>query len=235
MARNLSGMPRQPRYFYPGIVVHVVQRGNDRAPVFVSPDDRQYYLAYWSEAARVHDVAIHAYVLMGNHVHLLLSPSRNDSLPRAVQAVGRRYVRRFNTVHGRTGTLWEGRYRATAVESEQYLFVCMRYIELNPVRAGIVKHPLEYPWSSAHANAIGKRDPLVKPHPLFAAIGNSIDERQRAYLPGLTAPIESEALSAIRDATNFEWALGGSAFCAGIGITGGRRGTRIPKGRPARP
>ena len=227
-------MPRQPRYFYPGIVLHVIQRGNDRAPVFTTPEDRQYYLAYLSDAIRVHDVAVHAYVLMGNHVHLLLSPAGRHSLSRAMQSVGRRYVRRFNTVHGRTGTLWEGRYKATAVDTDGYLFTCMRYIELNPVRAGIAKHPLEYPWSSARANAVGTYDPLLTPHPLFAAIAGSAEDRQRVYLPWLTAPLSAETLSAIRDATNFEWALGGSAFCDGVEAASGRRGRRTPSGRPTK-
>ena len=225
-------MPRQPRYFHPGIVLHVIQRGNDRTPVFIAEDDRQRYLAYWSDAARVHGVAIHAYVLMGNHVHLLLSPAQQDSLPRAMQSIGRRYVCRFNAIHGRTGTLWEGRYRATAVDTESYLFACMRYIELNPVRAGIAKHPLEYPWSSAQANAVGKHDPLVTPHPLFAAIGSDAEDRQHVYLRWLIAPMDSDALRAIRDATNFEWALGGAEYCRDVEAAAGRRSKRMPMGRP---
>lgn len=215
--------------------MHVVQRGNNRSPVFVTADDRQYYLAYLLDTARVHDIAIHAYVLMTNHVHLLISPARGDSLPRTMQTLGRRYVGRFNAVHERTGTLWEGRYKATAVDKESYLFACMRYIELNPVRAGLVAHPLDYPWSSAQANAMGKRDPLVTPHPLFSSIGRCPEERQRVYLPWLNSAMDAETIGAIRDATNYEWALGDSQFRRQMPATAGRRGERARPGRPIAP
>jgi putative transposase len=205
-------MPRYPRCFYPGIALHVVQRGNDRSTVFLTADDRQYYLAYLLDAARTHGVAIHAYVLMTNHVHLLVSATCKESLPRTMQALGRRYVRRFNAVHGRTGTLWEGRYKACAVDKDDYLFSCMRYIELNPVRAGIVAHPLEYPWSSAHANATGKHDPVVSRHPAFAAVGGGGADCQRVYAAWLEAGQDSQTVEAIRDATRRQRALGSARF-----------------------
>lgn len=208
--------------------MHVVQRGNDRTPVFLSNDDRQFYLAYLLDAARIRGIQIHAYVLMTNHVHLLVSATRKDSLPGTMQTLGRRYVRRFNTTHERTGTLWEGRYKACAVEQGDYLFACMRYIELNPVRARIVAHPLDYPWSSALANATGKRDPLVTPHPSYTAIGDDVADCQHTYGAWLTAGEDSKATDAIRAATNHQRSLGSDEFCRSMSVATGRRGGRPP-------
>ena len=141
-------MARRPRLELPGIPLHVIQRGTNRSACFVGDGDRGLYLRCLREAARRHTCAVHAYVLMSNHVHLLVTPSSIGAVAATMQDVGRRYVRLFNQIHGRSGTLWEGRYKSSLIDSESYLLTCHRYIELNPVRAGLVNHPLEYPWSS---------------------------------------------------------------------------------------
>lgn len=234
-ARWHSGrMPRQPRFFYPGAVLHVVQRGNDRAPVFARAEDYPFYLNCLLDAVRTHGVSIHAYVLMTNHVHLLLSPPTPTAIPRMMQSVGRRYVGRFNFLYGRTGTLWEGRYKATAVDSDHYLLACMRYIELNPVRACMVARPEHYQWSSFRANATGIYCPLLAAHPVYEALAGSRDARTAAYRSLFRAPVDEVTIASIRDATQFEWALGGPTFCEKVRALTHRRSERAPLGRRAR-
>jgi len=225
-------MPRHPRFYYPGAVLHVVQRGNNRAPVFASAGDRRFYLACLLRASRTYGVALHAYVLMSNHVHLLASPGHAQALPRMMQALGRSYVGRFNRVYERTGTLWEGRYKATLVDTQSYLFSCLRYIEENPVRAAIVASPADYRWSSHRANAYGARDPLVTLHPLMAALAANDEERCSLYRDLFRQPAPDASIRAIRDATQFEWALGNRAFRETAEALTGRRAARQPKGRP---
>jgi putative transposase len=224
-------MPRQPRFYYPGAVLHIVQRGNNRARVFASAQDHRFYLDCLRDAAHSHDVAIHGYVLMTNHVHLLASPGHADALPRMMQTVGRRYVGRFNFLHQRTGTLWEGRYKATLVETEAYLFTCLRYIELNPVRAGMVAAPGEYRWSSHRGNAFGDNDPVLTPHPSFLALAPAPEERRDAYRALFGEPLAEDVVRAIRDATQFEWALGSAPFREHVEDLTGRRASRLPMGR----
>ncbi|MCB2044369.1 MAG: transposase, partial [Rhodoferax sp.] len=159
-------MARLARVSVPGHPYHVIQRGNNRQPIFGSDADREKMRSLLAENAIQFDVAIHAYVLMDNHFHLLVSPQVQDALPKMMQAVGRRYVRHFNDTHQRSGTLWEGRYKSALVQSERYLLACMVYLDLNPVRAGIVGRAQDYPWSS-HAHYVGLRnDRLVTPHAL---------------------------------------------------------------------
>jgi len=225
-------MPRHPRFYYPGAVLHVVQRGNNRGPVFASVGDRRFYLACLLRASRMHGVALHAYVLMSNHVHLLASPGHAQALPRMMQALGRSYVGRFNRVYERTGTLWEGRYKATLVDTQSYLFSCLRYIEENPVRAAIVASPADYRWSSHRANACGARDPIVTPHPLVSALAENDVERCRIYRDMFGQPVPDASIRAIRDATQFEWALGNRAFREKAEALTGRQAARQPKGRP---
>ena len=146
-------MPRKPRFNIVGIPQHVIQRGNNREPCFYSEQDYQRYLKDLSDSAKKHDCRIHAYVLMTNHVHLLVTPMVEHGISNMMQALGRRYVYYINKNYQRSGTLWEGRYKASLIDSERYLLTCMRYIELNPVRAKMVEHPGEYPWSSYQANA----------------------------------------------------------------------------------
>jgi putative transposase len=224
-------MPRQPRFYFPGAVLHIVQRGNDRAPVFTCARDHRFYLDCLRDASRTHDVSIHAYVLMTNHVHMLASPGYAQAVPRMMQSIGRRYVGRFNFLHRRTGTLWEGRYKATLVETEAYLFACQRYIELNPVRALMVLEPADFRWSSHRANAWGGNDPVVTPHPSFLGLAPRAAERREVYRRSFGLPLPEETVKAIRDATQFEWALGGAIFRARVEACTGRRTVRLPMGR----
>jgi putative transposase len=225
-------MPRQPRFYFPGAVLHIVQRGNDRATVFTCAQDHRLYLDCLLDASRTHGVAIHAYVLMTNHVHLLASPSHAQAVPRMMQTLGRRYVGRFNFLHRRTGTLWEGRYKATLVDTEAYLFACLRYVELNPVRARMVAEPADYRWSSHRANAFGDDDAVVTPHLSFVALAPSAKEQREVYRRSFGQPLPEDTVKAIRDATQFEWVLGGASFRTHIEGWTGRRADRLPMGRP---
>jgi len=174
-------MARLPRFFVPDVPLHIIQRGNNRDAIFGRPADFVFLYERLVLAARVHGVSVHAYVLMINHLHLLVTPSLPTSVPKMMQSLGRIYVAYFNGRYGRTGTLWEGRYKAAIVEHESYLLSCMRYIESNPVRARIVESPSEYRWSSFRANACGGVDRLITPHPIYDAMGDSTDARQMAY------------------------------------------------------
>jgi len=174
-------MARLPRLTVPGYPHHIIQRGNNRQPVFAEAEDYAHLLALLGEHARACGVALHAYVLMGNHFHLLATPQEEDGLPRMMQAVGRRYVRHFNDRQGRSGTLWEGRYKSTLIQTERYFLACMAYIDLNPVRAGLCAEASDYPWSS-HGHYIGRRtDPVVTPHAMYWALGNTPFAREAAY------------------------------------------------------
>ena len=164
-------MARHGRYFLADQPLHVIQRGNNRSAIFFGIEDYEHYRDWLAEAAAEYGCLIHAYVLMTNHVHLLVTPERAESLPRAMQSLGRRYVRAINAAQRRSGTLWEGRYRAAPIDSEAYFLACCRYIELNPVRACMVAHPADYRWSSYRAHAHGAEDALVSDHPLYHALG----------------------------------------------------------------
>jgi len=229
-----SAMPRQPRFWFPGAVLHVVQRGNNRAPVFIVADDRRNFVDDLLAAARKHDVAIHAYVLMSNHIHLLATPGSAAGIPRTMQTAGRRYVARFNRTHSRTGTLWEGRYKATLVDTDRYFFACMRYIECNPVRASIVGKPEDYRWSSHQANAFGAEDPLVTFHPLYTWLGATRNAQSSAYRRMSDHELAGQDLRAIRDATQYEWALAGETFRRMAEALAGRRTARLPMGPRSR-
>jgi putative transposase len=169
---------------------------------------------------------------MTNHVHLLVTPTSAESLPRTIQSLGRRYVRHVNTVYRRTGTLWEGRYRAAPIQSEAHFLACCRYIELNPVRAGMVAHPREYPWSSSHAHARGAGDALVSDHELYRALGRTSAERQKEYRALFRAALDPAFIDALRIATNGGWVLGDARFKRQIAKATGRRAAPSPKGRP---
>jgi putative transposase len=222
-----------PRFFVPDLPLHVIQRGNDRQPIFRGRDDRRFFRECLRRAACDHGVAIHAYALMTNHVHLLATPELASSMPRMMQSVGRIYVRYFNAAYGRTGTLWEGRYKAAIVDSDAYLLACMRYVELNPVRARLVASPGDFPWSSFRANARGAADALVEPHALYRQMGNSPQERQAAYRDLFNSTPSSDECCLIRDATQHAWALGGEAFRRRVAELS-RRAARLPLGRPRR-
>ena len=225
-------MARLPRFFAPGIPLHVIQRGNNCQKLFNGVADYTVYLDWLQEAAQWHGCAIHAYVLMPNHVHLLATPTHQDSLPKTFQSLGRRYVQYFNATYDRTGTLWEGRYRATLIESETYLLTCCRYIELNPVRAEIVRHARDYRWSSYHFHAEGKANGLLSPHSLYQRLGSSTTARQQAYRTLFRRHLSGETLDAIREATNKAWVLGSAKFKDRLAKKLDRRVTPLPRGRP---
>ena len=191
-------MPRLPRYVLPGHPQHVIQRGNNRCPIFVADEDYGCFRHHLREACVRHDCRIHAYVFMTNHVHLVMTPDKEDNLAQVLQSVGRRYVQYFNTTYRRTGTLWEGRYKATVIDTQRYLLTCYRYIELNPVRANMVQHPGEYPWSSYAANALGRADSLLTPHALYLALDNLPERRQAAYRALFQVHIDNKTLEDIR-------------------------------------
>ena len=226
-------MARLPRLTLAGHPHHVIQRGNNRQPIFLDTVDREFMLGLLAEYGRQFKVPIHAWVLMDNHLHLLATPETVEGLPKMMQAVGRQYVRHFNDRHGRTGTLWEGRYRSTVIESERYLLACMVYIDLNPVRAGLVQQARDYPWSS-HAHYVGLRqDRLATPHPLFWTLGNTPFAREAAYAEMVHAGTSAAEQTAMTDATLHGWALGSPAFVAGLQDLTNRRVQPKRPGRPA--
>lgn len=200
-------MARLPRIDAAGYPHHVIQRGNNRQAVFVDEADYRRYLLLLQEAAAGHSVAVHAYVLMTNHVHLLVTPETKPALSKFMQALGRRYVRWFNDRHGRSGTLWEGRFRAAVISADRYLLACMRYIELNPVRAGLSTSPADFRWSSNPHHVGHLVDPVITDHALFWALGNTPFERQSAYRALFDAPLPGDQLLELRQATNRGWAL----------------------------
>ena len=216
-------MARLPRFVAPHQPHHVIQRGNNRSACFDAIADYRAYRGFLTDACAEHGCVVHAYVLMTNHVHLLMTPPKHGALGKVMQAVGRKYVGRFNSVHHRTGTLWEGRYRATVVDTESYLFSCYRYIELNPVRAGVVEYPRDYRWSSYAANAHGVHDDLVTPHAQYVGLGTNARERQAAYVALFATELPERVLTEIRLATNKAWALGTLSFREQLARHGGRR------------
>jgi putative transposase len=216
-------MARLPRLYLPGCAQHVIQRGNSREACFYAEADYKAYLACLKDAAAKYQVAIHAFVLMTNHVHLLLTPSDEQSVSRMMQAQGRKYVQYFNYTYGRSGTLWEGRYKSTLVDADNYLLTVYRYIELNSVRARMVEHAADYPWSSYRGNAMGKPIQLLTPHPLYHNLGTTAAERQNAYLALFSGLMPERDIAAIRHATNKAWVLGDEHFKAQIADKTGRR------------
>ncbi|MEO8137092.1 MAG: transposase [Betaproteobacteria bacterium] len=195
-------MPRRPRLDVPGLPQHVVQRGNNRGACFFADDDYRRYLDWLRKGAGDHGVAVHAYVLMTNHVHLLATPAKPGALATMMQSLGRRYVRYVNHAYQRTGSLWEGRYRAGAVDSDDYLLRVYRYIELNPVRAGMVGDPGEYRWSSYTINSGAKASDWLKPHVGYLALGRGSTERADAYRALFQDELDPEDAARIRTAVN---------------------------------
>lgn len=178
-------MPRRPRLFLPDQPQHVVVRGHNRGPVLARDEDFRFLYKCLRDAAKSSSLAIHAWVFMHNHLHLLVTPADAQSLPKTMQSVGRRYVQYYNRCYHRSGALWEGRYKTSLVDTERYLLSCYQYIELNPVRAAIVKNPEDYPYSSYHANALGRVDSMVTPHEVFLAF---IAERSRGRFTSTPTP-----------------------------------------------
>ena len=225
-------MARQPRLTVAGYPHHVIQRGNDRQAIVRDDADRERLWALLLEQAAIFKVAIHAYVVMDNHLHLLATPQTDDGLPKLMQAVGRSYVRYFNLRHQRTGTLWEGRYRSNLIESERYLLACMVYIDLNPVRAGMVQEPADYKWSS-HRHCIGQlSDKLVTPHALFWGLGNTPFAREAAYLSLVQAGLAAAEKEQLTRSALSGWALGSPRFVAELKELTPRRLLPGKAGRP---
>lgn len=226
-------MARLARLTVPGYPHHVIQRGNNRQAVFARTADHEFFLALLEEYAKQFGVAIHAYVLMSNHFHLLATPQTDQSIPQMMQALGRRYVRHFNAAQARTGTLWEGRYKSTVIDSEHYLLACMAYIDLNPVRAGMVSQPQDYAWSSHRHYAGTRMDKLITPHALYWALGNTPFAREAAYVELVRAGIAQQKQAALTQATLQGWALGDAGFVADLQKRTGRRVAKAARGRPS--
>jgi len=195
-------MARRPRFSLPDIPLHVVQRGNNRQPCFLSESDFAAYAHWLKECAGKHDVAIHAWVFMTNHVHLLVTPKTADGVSKMMQALGRYYVRYFNHRHQRTGSLWEGRFRSCVIDTEGYFMTCQRYIEMNPVRAGMVGSPEEYRWSSYCAHGMGAAVGMWSPHYLYQQLGSTPAARIEAYRELVRGNLDDAELRQLRRATN---------------------------------
>lgn len=225
-------MARLPRLTVPGYPHHVIQRGNNRQPIFASLGDYALLLGLLTENAKKFGVQVHAYVLMTNHFHLLATPSAAESLPQMMQAVGRSYVRYFNDAQGRSGTLWDGRYKSTLVQIDRYLLACMAYIDLNPVRAGLVSDPSNYAWSS-YCHYTGQRaDKLVTPHPLWWALGNTPFAREVAYATLVQAGVTAQQEQQLTQSVLHGWALGDAAYLVDLQKRTERRVAKASAGRP---
>jgi putative transposase len=224
-------MARLPRLTLADQPHHVLQRGNNRQPIFVDDIDRERMLALLAENVPRWGIALHAYVLMDNHFHLLATPSTADGLPKFMQAVGRSYVRWFNDRHARTGTLWEGRYRSTVVQAERWLLPCMVSIDLNPVRAGLVPDASAYRWSS-HAHYVGVRgDRSISPPPQYWALGNTPFAREAAYAERVAAGIGTADQAVITESLLQGWAAGDPRFLARLQEATPRRVEKMRSGR----
>ena len=227
-------MPRAPRLDLPGWPMHVTHRGVNRCAIFLDDIDRRHYLDLLGHALRDAAIALHAYVLMDNHVHLLLTTRRVGDLSRAMHALGHGYVAAFNARHGRVGALWQGRFKACAVDTDAYLFTVMRYIELNPVRAGMVAAPEEHPWSSVHAHLGRRMDPLLDPHPLYVSLRTDDASRHLAWRDWLQEGLADVDLAAIRRHLDRQAALGDPRFQAMVERALNREVPCRQRGRPRR-
>lgn len=227
-------MARTSRVVIPNLPHHIIQQGNDLQPIFRDESDLLAFHGWMREAARQFKVAIHAYVLMGNHLHLLATPSDALGLARMMQWLGRFYVPYFNRKYERTGTLWQGRFKTSVIESEQYFLSCSRYIETNPVREGLVSHPGEYKWSS-YAHHIGdKPDSLIADHPIYWGLGNTPFEREATYKQYVQQPAPQEEIESLGQAVKKGWALGSEQFQIQLEKRTNRRVRQGKRGRPAK-
>jgi len=225
-------MARLPRVELQGVPQHLIQRGNNRQVCFGSDEDFQAYIHWLKEYSEKFGVEVHAWVLMTNHVHLLCTPRKPKAISRMMQSVGRRYVQYFNYTYKRTGTLWEGRYKACLIQKESYLLQVYRYIELNPVRASMVEDPADYGWSSYQVNGLGKKSALCTPNDLYTALGANQKQRQEAYRDLFKCHVDGELLDDIRKAVNKGMALGNERFKEEIETLSARRVSEGKRGRP---
>ncbi len=227
-------MPRRLRLYRPGIPVHIVQRGHNRSACFFTHENYCRYKTALREALWRYGGALHAYCLMTNHVHLLISPAEADSISRIVQHTGRDYVQYINRTYQRSGTLWEGRHKGSLIEADTYLLTCYRYIERNPVAAYLVLSPEEYPWSSYRYNAMGISDSLITEHPLYQQIGSSEGERRARYRDLFQCPPEQNDIAKLRECLSANRILGSEAFRQQVGMFLGQPTGHTKPGRPKR-
>lgn len=225
-------MARRPRLDLPGIPQHVIQRGINRSVCFFDEVDYVTYLQFLNLARRKADCRIHAYVLMTNHVHLLVTGNQIRSIAVMMQSLGRCYVRYINQQYRRTGSLWEGRYRSTLIDSERYLLACYRYVELNPVRSRMVENPADYSWSSFRHHVNERADPLIEDHEIFLSIGRTAENRARSYRALCERKLDPASLDEIRSKTNRGYVLGSEKFAKQIEAALRRR---VTPGKPGRP
>lgn len=225
-------MPRKTRMYLPGVPVHVIQRGNNRMPCFFADRDYQLYKEFLSVGLGRYGGRLHAYCLMTNHAHLLITPDEEDSISRVMQHLGRQYVQYVNRHYQRTGTLWEGRHKSSLIDTERYLLTCYRYIELNPVKAGMVVRPEHYPWSSARYHAVGIVDDLVTPHPCYQSLGAREEDRLAAYSGLLMSTLTDDESERIHTSIAQNLPTGDERFTLDIES---RLGRKLRPGRPGRP
>lgn len=223
----------RPRRLEPaGVPLHVIQRGNNRAACFFGDVDRLFYLKCLAEYGERRGCAVHAYALMTNHVHLLVTPASTGGVSLMLQDVGRRYVRTINQAQSRTGTLWEGRFKSNLIDSETYLLACHRYIELNPVRAGLASAPADCRWTSHSYYALGTPDKLISEHPVYIGLGVNPQDRRQRFLALFDSPIEERELTKLRTAVNKGWALGSDTFLDRMAAALGGPVRPARRGRP---
>jgi len=224
-------MPRRTRMYMPGFPYHVAQRGNNREACFLEAENYQFYLRLWHEVSQRYGVAVHAYCLMTNHIHFLVTPEHEGSVSTTMKVVGSRYAQYINKRYRRTGTLWEGRHRASLVQSARYLLTCYRYIELNPVRAGMVKRPEEYRWSSYRLNAWGDPGWLTQ-HTEYRRLGGTSDARRRAYRDLLKERLDDGDLHLLRKAAHYCQPVADDRFRRQIEKKYGLPVGQMKRGRP---
>ncbi|MDH5572422.1 MAG: transposase [Gammaproteobacteria bacterium] len=224
-------MPRRKRIYLPGLPYHIVQRGNNREACFVEPENYQYYLELWKDCSKRYSVAVHAYCLMTNHIHFLITPEHSDSISRTMSVIGSRYAYYFNKTYKRSGTIWEGRHKSSLIQSDRYFLTCARYIELNPVAAGMVSKPEEYKWSSYLANAWGRESSLV-PHDEYLKLGSDIKKRCFAYREIFRHHLSEHDIHLIERASEYCCPLGDDHFCHQIEARYGIKLGHSARGRP---
>lgn len=225
-------MPRQPRLVIAGYPHHIILRGNNRSTIFYNDEDRRFFIECLKEAKEKTKSKIYAYCFMSNHVHLLIEPSTEQGLGNMIQSLGRRYVQYINKTYKRTGTLWEGRFKSSVVSKDEYLLACSRYIELNPVRAKIVKHSKDYLWSSYGSKAEGRKNTLLDEDPVYKGLGKTPKERQLNYKEWFRKSISEEELNLIRNATQKGGIFSNNEFFEKIAKLLGRNIVLRPRGRP---
>lgn len=225
-------MPRRSRIIVPSVPLHIIQRGNNRQACFFTDEDYLFYLEWLKEYSQSAGCSIHAYVIMTNHVHLLLTPQKVESAGNLMKRLGQRYVQYVNRTYKRSGTLWEGRFRSSVIQQQDYLFICQRYIEMNPVRAGLVIHPGDYRWSSYRVNGQGDKSELITPNMLYEALGYDDAKKQLAYKELFRHELEPDKIDKIRKATNGNFTLGSGRFAKEISEILKRRVTPGKAGRP---